>query len=322
MEEFNPYTVSAAEYLMTGWMPLPLPLGEKAPPPSGVTGWGGVYPEEETVLGEWMEQGGNIGLKMPPNVIGLDVDGEAGYRRFKALESQLGELPGEWMITSHESHTEGFTAFFTVPEGMQFNGQVSTNIDVIQSNHRYQTAPPSVHPDSGRVYEWRVYEGSTPLPFIPEADTLPPLPQAWIDFFSKSVDPNGVDATGVDPKDSSLTGVGCNLMNAIVASRVKVLKSGKVGRHDAMVLATWAIVTEAAKGHAGANEALAAYKKSWLWRFNDAEKKRRDLDNEFGRAVYGAMAKNSKTGNDCNCGKNAYKKRGITGSKDLKMWKV
>lgn len=321
LDQNNPYSETAMEYVMAGWMPIVLPYAKKAPPPSGVTGWGGVYPDEDVVLGDWVEQGGNIGLKMPPNVIGLDIDGAAGYARFKALEKQLGELPGEWMITSHESHTEGFTAFFTVPDGVQFMGQVAENIDVIQASHRYQTAPPSVHPDSCRVYEWRAYAGSTPLPFIPEADTLPPLPQAWIDFFRR------VESTpGSTPESTLVTldmsGVGCNMMRSIVSQKVSTLQSGKVGRHDAMVAATWAIICESSKGHGGASHALREYKNAWLRRFRPSEKASRDLDNEFGRAVYGAIAKMSSVKTGCTCGqKSSYTKRSISGSKDLRMWR-
>lgn len=340
MDNTTPYHEAAVSYLMSGWNILVLPLGQKFPPPAGTTGVGGMDVDEEVSLIDWMEEGGNIGLRMGEDMIGIDVDGIAGYGVFKALEKKLGALPIEYIVSSHRSHSEGFTAFFKVPVGTAFKGHAGANIDIIQHNHRYQVVAPSVHP-TGRVYEWRTWVGGNTVPFIPEASDLPPLPSPWVEYLKKegSVSPSPVEAHStpspspvedyptLSPEElnAALEGEGCSLMNKITGTRIKALRSPKSSRHDAMVLAVWAIVSEAHKGHTGGQDALDRYKRAWLAKFTPSEATERDLNAEFRSSVLGAQAKQegSEKGTcACGGGRGAYAKNKnrsiVTGQR---MWR-
>src|SRR5258705_13953316 len=73
----GPYRVAAVLYFEAGWPgPLPLPVQAKREPPPGYTGAEGIYPSRADVQ-DWADNGkghGNIALRLPDDVIGVDVD--------------------------------------------------------------------------------------------------------------------------------------------------------------------------------------------------------------------------------------------------------
>ena len=72
----RPYGDAAVGYWEADWMGvLPLRAGAKSPPPSGYTGQDGGWPSRVDVQ-RWAEERprANIGLRLPDDVIGLDVD--------------------------------------------------------------------------------------------------------------------------------------------------------------------------------------------------------------------------------------------------------
>lgn len=114
-------------------------------------------------------------------------------------------------------------------------------------------------------------------------------------------------------------------MNKITGTRIKALKSLKSSRHDAMVLAVWAIVSEAHKGHTGGQDALDRYRRAWLAKFTPSEATERDLNAEFNSSVYGAQTKQegSQKGTcACGAGRSSYSKNTnrsiVTGQR---MWR-
>src|SRR4249920_3346557 len=81
-------STAAQNYWDGGWPVLELPAGAKGPPPPGRTGHEGVD------LPPTGAETGNLGLRMPADVIGLDVDAyRGGTDTLKALVAQLGPLP-------------------------------------------------------------------------------------------------------------------------------------------------------------------------------------------------------------------------------------
>ena len=94
-----PYAEAAETYQSRGWAPIPLAAGSKAPPPAGWTGYGAPYPSTADVH-EWATNGqgsGNVALRMPETVIGLDVDaygGKPGAATLADAVARLGE-PGQ-----------------------------------------------------------------------------------------------------------------------------------------------------------------------------------------------------------------------------------
>lgn len=316
MHKNTPYEVKALDYIMSGWTPLPLPSGEKFPPPKGYTGGNAIEATEDIMLGEWLVKGGNIAVKLPCNLIGLDIDGVGGYSNFIALQEHLGALPITYIVTNHDNIEDGFTAFFEVPANTVFKGGAAPKIDVIQASHRYQTAPPSIHP-AQRVYEWRQWGSRQALPFIPEITSFEPLPVKWLEFLNK---PARVFSENIETGGNNVFPGNCAMMNKIVATHIAKLSDRNVpgGRHDKLVVAVWAIVCELHKGHSG-DRALEEYRKHWVAKFTPGE---RDTAAEFAAAVSSAQSKqqgNKRNGCFCGSGRKQYRKpAGLAG---LRMWK-
>lgn len=90
----QPYDDAARGYHRLGWSPLPLPARCKKSPPPGWTGNGAPYPSAADVEA-WCEDqpGGNVGLRLAPHGIGIDVDNygtKPGAETLAAAEARLG----------------------------------------------------------------------------------------------------------------------------------------------------------------------------------------------------------------------------------------
>ena len=134
----RPFGQVAEFYCRAGWAPFPLPEGKKSPPPEGRTGEAGIDADADQVR-LWITQSGNgnIGLRVPANVIGIDVDnydGKAGGADLAVLEAKLGELPPTFISTSREDRVSGIR-FFTVPAGLRWPGSLSNSVEILQWKH-------------------------------------------------------------------------------------------------------------------------------------------------------------------------------------------
>ena len=98
------YASAARSYLAAGYSPLPLPPGQKWPPPKGWTGAGAPMTDLDQVR-QWArsDPAGNIALRLPDDVIGIDLDlypdpskdhpAVERMAAWDALTGQLGPLP-------------------------------------------------------------------------------------------------------------------------------------------------------------------------------------------------------------------------------------
>jgi hypothetical protein len=170
------------------WSPFPLPPGKKFPPPSGRTGRDGVD-TTDAERGQWFDACrqpghvcGNVALRMPDGVLGIDVDAygdKPGAATLAALEAQLGSLPASWRSTSRGVENPSGIRFYRVPSGVRFH-DAGPGIEVVQRVHRYAVVWPSIHPE-GRVYRWVTPEGREAGPRdVPRPEDLPELPPAWV----------------------------------------------------------------------------------------------------------------------------------------------
>ncbi|WP_336671565.1 bifunctional DNA primase/polymerase [Tsukamurella sp. USMM236] len=116
------YAAWAQRYRAAGWRGvLPLPEGQKWPPPMDYTGHEGADPDSNQ-LTAWAQsprhQDGNLCLRLPSNVIAFDVDnhdGKPAAETIAAMEGAAGlELPDTWTSTSRADGS--FHAFYRVPE--------------------------------------------------------------------------------------------------------------------------------------------------------------------------------------------------------------
>jgi hypothetical protein len=122
---------------------------------------------------------GNIGVRMPPWVIGLDVDAYHGGRdTLAAYSERLGPLPKTRISHSNRDDGSGIF-FFIVPAGYWWVDL--PGIEVIQRGYRYAMVWPSIHPE-GREYGWWDEEEEAALPGgeVPDVDDLPALPLPWV----------------------------------------------------------------------------------------------------------------------------------------------
>ena len=195
----GPYGRTAGRYLELGYSPLPLPPGQKWPPPKGWTGADAPMADLEQVRRwERSDPDANIALRLVLVVIGIDLDlyedptkdHPAAERQaaWKELEARLGPLPESPRATSRDDGISGIRLYrvppgwkaagilpatavcegHPLPDGREAQpGDLVSPGEVIQHHHRYMVAPPSVHP-SGRRYRW--HGGNLPavsdLPFL------------------------------------------------------------------------------------------------------------------------------------------------------------
>lgn len=207
-------------YLAAGWAGvLPLPTGAKAPPPTGMTGAGGRDPNPDEI--ETWRTGpawaaGNLCLRLPKDVVGIDVDAygdKAGDEELDRLieEHDLPPLPPTW--TSSARPFPSGIRFYRLPEGVdesQCKAALCAWVDVVRHGHRYAVAWPSLHP-SGGEYRWRMPSGRmADEGEVPRVADLPVLPAEWV-------------AVLVDPKASGSTSRSSHAKGRVTPSTLRDL---------------------------------------------------------------------------------------------------
>jgi len=184
------YGTAAPLYLAAGWVGvLPLPYGRKTPPPDGFTGRQGVDPTLAEVRA-WVRRfpGGNVALRLPPQVVGLDLDlyKPDGAASYAALVDELGPLPATWRSSARDDQSG--IRLFRAPAGVRWaEGRAGPGIELIHHGHRYAVVWPSRHPDGG-TYRWWHPTGRPALR-LPRVNELPALPAAWCQRLSQPPTP-------------------------------------------------------------------------------------------------------------------------------------
>jgi hypothetical protein len=244
----GPYGRTARRYHAAGWSPLPLPARKKKEPPTGWTGRDAPMASAADVEA-WCEDraGGNVALRLPPTVVGIDVDAHKGAAAAEAWDEfvrRFGPLPdtAPW-CSSRDDGVSGIR-LLAVPEGYQAVTVLGGAGEVIQHHHRYVIAPPSVHPDTGRAYRWV----NAPRGQIPDARKLPPLPPAWLEGLGarSSAEPGGHGQTGwTDPDIDTLAehGIPAGQPRHDDTLRDVVWKMRADGVSRAAVCAVWLTIT-------------------------------------------------------------------------------
>ncbi len=178
----------------------------KAPWHSGVTGYKGVDPHRDQVMG-WAsnvasrinrgERGVlNVGMRMPVGGIGLDVDAYDGKRGLSTVaehEARFGALPPTYRITARPYPEGSGIRLYRVPDDWQGTTILTAddgkdgNVELLQRFHRLAAVPPSQH-FTGQRY--RIYDETTGQELVggsvPALEDWPKLPDAWIDGLRKS----------------------------------------------------------------------------------------------------------------------------------------
>ena len=288
----GPYGQAARDYYDAGWSPLP--VRGKHPPPDGWTGHVAPYPSYPDV-DAWAEDQPslNVGLRMSPRVIGVDVDAYGDKRGAATLaecEARWGRLPATVKSTSRDDGVSGIR-FYRIPEGLAWPGQLpGGGVELIHKGHRYAMAWPSVHPDTRRVYRWFDADGAVMLG-IPNAADVAALPQPWLDGLSRGAHralPAGTFDEGW--LDDVAQGGLCGEMSSALHRHLAVMVSGS--RHEAMNAGAWELLRLADEGHAGVVDALGRLRDAFLAAVAvDGSRTDATAVAEWGRSLHDGIAK-------------------------------
>lgn len=268
-DQTGPYSQAASKYRILGWSDvLPLPSGQKSHPPTGFTGkrFAHISPTDAQIA-DWIAQRprGNVALRMPANVLGVDVDAygdKTGAESFAAAQAKMGPLPDTWRVTSRDDGVSGIR-FYRIPEGLAWPNQVGPGIETIHRGHRYAVVWPSLHPE-GRQYRWI---GPDNMPMIgpgPSPDDLPELPAAWVIGLTQGqIEKPAAERSDSNPEEIAIAladwctpGSPCGLVNRKVYEIDQALHGRSGSRHDAVRDLTLALLRLGQVGHNGVAWAL------------------------------------------------------------------
>jgi hypothetical protein len=265
------YGDAAETYWDKGWRGvLPLNRAAKWPPPKGFTGYDGAEPSYADIL-QWSElyPDGNLCLRLPDGVIGVDVDAygaKTGAAAFAEAVKRWGPLPNGPQSSSRDGDLISGLRLFRVPPNtlletvIVFPEMSIGDIEIIQRHHRYVVCWPSVHPE-GRDYWWRNSSGQTLG--IPDLDGIPWLPQGWLDGLRLT--PKSLDVpTGFDTRQAITAGEPSQLVQARLAMAIKEMNLPGMSRHDTCLRHVMAILRLGAEGQPGVESALSLLREVFI----------------------------------------------------------
>ena len=150
---------AALEYAARGW-PV-LPLRGKRPALKDWPNAATTMPEQVRIWWTELHVGANIGVVTGTRsgffVLDIDCHEIDGEETLRALEIQHGALPD---TTEQLTGGGGRHILFRMPIGAKFSNRTGTNAIApgveIKTTGGYIAVPPSVHPKTGRKYEWEV----------------------------------------------------------------------------------------------------------------------------------------------------------------------
>ena len=284
-------------YRAAGWDGvLPLPARRKKNPPNGYTGRDGAWPSYADCYA-WAEEqpNGNVCLRLPENVIGIDVDNyddKPGGDTLARWVAEYGPLPATWRTGSRTDGVSGIR-LYRVPAGLQWPGDLGGGIEIIQTRHRYAIVWPSVHPNGG-TYRWApeadTLAQSGPVPRLEE---LPELPAAWVAGLTHGRSAANIQAADLDNGQAVEwlrehgAGDPCRVVDKALDGYREELAAAARSRHEVAKDATMNLAHLAAEGHRGVGYALHGVRDA----FSKAATDRTDdeLAGEWARLLVGAV---------------------------------
>lgn len=222
------YAAYAHDYRKKGYSPVPLPPKSKKMLIKGWTGNEGLMASGADVQ-EWCESDpeGNIALRLPRNVIGIDVDDygmKSGAKSVRDAIAEFGPLPSTGRVTSrYEQDKVSGIRLFRVPEGTVLASQFSSaglgpDVEIVQFHHRYCVAPGSIHPDTNLPYKWIKIDGTEGE--LPAVADLPELPEAWLNGLQPKT---RSERPATDANHAAYDGMDESAQNKVQAYMEKVL---------------------------------------------------------------------------------------------------
>lgn len=350
----TPYKRAAQTYFDSGWSPIPLPHEQKFPVPDqfpagtevSFTGAAGVYVTEEH-LNHWISKkgranagklsypAGNIAIRLPPHVLGVDVDayeGKTGGKTLQKAELEWGALPPTWVSSSQEDGISGIR-WFRIPPGLAWPGELpqGKGVELIRWDHRFALVAPSIHDKTKREYRWfretaqedgsytMVLEGEEFPDCPPEAPAaddergedsgdLPWLPKEWVEGLTQGETYSAraiSDQIGADDVRRWIAGrplpeEPCRHMRKqLTAWTVKVQRGADDGgAHQEMVDSVWAVLSDARQGHTGVSWILVKLRNVFLQAVLKRRPDEGSAKKEWARAVIRGANKIMSDGNE------------------------
>lgn len=295
----SPYRQAWRTYRAAGWEGvLPLPPGLKHPPPAGWTGWGGPMPShaDGQAWADGPEGGGNIALRAPRGVLGIDADTykPAGAQTMRELEARLGPLPATW-ISSARTDGSGIR-WYRVPADIPgWHSKAGEGVELVHFGHRYAVVWPSTNPHAGdAIYDWLTQpadsdEYMSTNGTFPRPSDLPELPHAWIEALrapAPGAKAHLAEGESLRWLEAVRDGAPCPPVAGVLARAIDAFGT-QASRYDTMRDSMRALTGFGAEGHAGSIDALAALRHAYL---TATAGERRDTVGEWARALEGAIA--------------------------------
>jgi hypothetical protein len=330
--EGGPFSWAVWHYRERGWRgTLPVSIGDKKPAVAGRTGYDGIDPTDDDIhgllAGQFGGPGYGIGIRMPDDVIGVDVDvygDKTGHDTLDliATEKNLCELPPTYSSTARGPGQPSRILWYRVQED---NGAVGKRrrwksrpggatggVELISYKDRIAVVWPSVHPATGTRYEWYAPDMATRCG-PPWREQLAVIPNDWRDELSLGRSGGLLSETngrvGADLSVSAASAWGEALAHGSDVDKKMCLEMsglwqlwcerlGVVGasRHDTMRDAVWSVVMAGVEGHQGVGEALYWLGECFLDlvvgdRGGDGSRRLEVAEAEWGRVVLGAVDK-------------------------------
>jgi hypothetical protein len=202
----TPYGDGALLYFSRGWTDV-FPVGSdatplaKSPVPVGVTGYDAPPVGWERIKRATTTRAArrNLGLRMPRQVIGIDVDdyeGHDGGATLARAEAALGPLPPTYRNSARGDGNSGHRYFRTgmgrvvkpAAESL-LTKAYGDGIEILHHGHRYAVAWPSRNPDKGFAeYRWYGPDGFLLDGPPPRVIDLPILSLAWQELLTAPLD--------------------------------------------------------------------------------------------------------------------------------------
>lgn len=295
------YAIAAPIYLQRGWLSvLPLPPGQKWPPPTGYTGGGAALPATEQV-GAWCREMpmGNPALYLTDGLLAVDIDNYAKKDRpagralevIAEVEERAGvRFPATWLLRNRIDGSE--KRLYRVPTGLQWRSNLGAGVDLVHSGYRYVNV--GINPDTGNPEQW-----FTPLGDVavepPSPDDLTFLPDGLVLELMR-------DAGGTEIRGLSAPSVARELLEklpeGVMAARVRTLMSRALedlsglngSRHDATLNRVRDLVRYGAAGLSGVDTALNALRRDFVEAVWDAPDRG---SREIAEAEFDRMAVNA-----------------------------
>jgi hypothetical protein len=298
-ESKAPFRTAAAWYRSIGWTgTIPVTRrGTKAPLAKGITGHAGVDATDEQLLALIREfPTANIGIRLPWDIIGIDVDAYDGRHGLQTMILKARELkcplPMTFRSTSRapEDNISGIYLFRARRESTEVWKTILGNgVEIAQFHHRFATVAPSIHNTTGLPYRW--WFGNE-IVNPPHPEDLTELPEEWnLDLLSdnKYMPMDSASSEQVLKWYAMVSsGHMCQFMDDAVHTEAEKIRASIVlgGLHDTLVAATTYLCMNASEGHRGLDMALSILEDRFM-----SAGRRRNLQSEWKNAVNTAMSK-------------------------------